>query len=145
MKLEDIAQGNWLSESAIATPAIPAISERREVKSIAAVAEIALATPPKENLITAFDPFHDRMDRLHDAGLSKDDAALMALRLKRRDIEGDDRHVCAECRHLSGGVNEWRCSQWQKRQHNGPEIPSDLVVMILHRCGGFIRRLETRK
>ncbi|RJG01269.1 hypothetical protein [Noviherbaspirillum sedimenti] len=142
MNLADIVQGNWLEGLATAIPAIHAIPDREGAPTIATIAKIAVANPPKEKTIVQIDPFLDRRDRLHRAGLSEDDAALMAFKLERRDLEQDDRHLCIECSHLHGGAKVWRCTQWHMRQQTGPDIPSDLVTVILHRCGGFNGRLE---
>lgn len=42
-----------------------------------------------------------RLARFYAIGLDEDAAERLALRLARRDEEGDDRRVCAECSHFS--------------------------------------------
>lgn len=83
------------------------------------------------------DPFIERRDRLLCAGLNQDEAALMAWKLERRDAERDDRRLCIECQHLSGGAGRFRCAQWRMHQIISSDIPGDLVTAILHRCGEF--------
>lgn len=83
-----------------------------------------------------------RLALFTDRGLNLDDAQAMVNRIAGRDQCRDDRRLCIECAHLSGGAGSWRCSQWRKHQHNGPEIPSELVTALLHRCGEFHERLE---
>ncbi|MGB7480967.1 MAG: hypothetical protein WA924_11605 [Burkholderiaceae bacterium] len=83
-----------------------------------------------------------RLALFTDRGLSMEQAEELADRLAGRDLESDNRRLCVECSHLSGGAGLWRCSQWRLRQHNGPEIPGDLITVILHRCKGFNDRLE---
>lgn len=142
MNLADIVQGDWLKEFATATPATVATHEGANSPTVAPVATVAVANPPEDKTIVPDDPFLTRRDWLQRAGLNKDEAGVMAFKLERRDTEGDDRRLCLECRHLSGGAGSWRCSQWKQRQHNGPEIPGDLVTAILHRCKAFNDRLE---
>lgn len=83
-----------------------------------------------------------RLALFTDRGLNLEDAQAMADRLAGRDQCRDERRLCMECSHLSGGMGSWRCSQWRKRQHYSADIPGDLVTEILHRCAGFNDRLE---
>lgn len=76
-----------------------------------------------------------------DKGLNPDDSLVLALRLALRDQERDDRRVCLECAHLSGGGRNWSCSQWRKTGMKGPATPFDLVD-ILQRCAGFAVHLR---
>jgi hypothetical protein len=78
-----------------------------------------------------------RLALFTDRGLSMDEAEAMAARLVCRDLEQDDRRLCLECQHLSGGVRARRCSQWQQiGQVSGPAIPVELPT-LLQRCAGF--------
>lgn len=77
-----------------------------------------------------------------DRGLSMEEGQSIVDTLSRRDAEGDDRRLCMECWHLSGGAGGWRCSQWNRRQTYSADIPGDLVTVVLHRCTGFNDRLE---
>lgn len=130
MKLADIVRGDWLN-GLDAIPAIPQSVGKPEI------ATIAVAVRPAGKIHSHIDPFFERRDRLQQAGLDKEDAGLMAFKLERRDREGDERHVCIECRHLVGSANGWWCSQWQQCQPYAPEIPSDMVTLVLHRCDSF--------
>lgn len=82
-----------------------------------------------------------RVAVFRDKGLNPDDSLGLALRLAQRDQERDDRRVCLECAHLSGGGRSWSCSQWRKTGMKGPATPSDLVD-ILQRCAGFAVHLR---
>jgi hypothetical protein len=76
-----------------------------------------------------------------DHGLDITEAEAIVERLTSRDQEQDERRLCLECRHLSGGPQARRCSQWQQiGQSGGPAIPSELVT-LLQRCPGFTQRL----
>jgi hypothetical protein len=86
-----------------------------------------------------------RLALFTDRGLSIEHAEELADKLAGRDMDRDDRRLCIECVCLSGGAGSWRCSQWRKHQHTGPEIPSDLVTEILHRCAWFNDRLGNSK
>ena len=46
-----------------------------------------------------------RLALFTDRGLSLDDAEFIADKLGRRDFEHDERRLCIECQHLSGGPN----------------------------------------
>lgn len=90
----------------------------------------------------AVDVFTARLALFTDRGLSMGDAKAIAERLAKRDLEQDERRLCMECMHLSGGTNSRRCSQWQKiGLIRGAAIPGELV-MLLQRCAGFNKRLE---
>lgn len=66
--------------------------------------------------------FATRVFALMRHGIKLADADDLAERLTLRDREGDDRHVCAECRHYRPG----RCP-------DGAPLPAG----VLHRCPGF--------
>lgn len=106
------------------------------------VGSVGIPPGPFEKSASNDDTQTGRLALFTDRGLSMEEAQAMADRLAGRDLESDDRRLCIECAHLSGGTEVWRCSQWRKRQHYGPEIPNDLVTVILHRCAGFNDRLE---
>lgn len=90
----------------------------------------------------AVDAFTARLALFTDRGLSMGDAKATAERLAKRDLEQDERRLCMECLHLSGGTNSRRCSQWQKiGMLRGAAIPGELVT-LLQRCAGFNNRLE---
>lgn len=76
-----------------------------------------------------------------DRGMNPDDSLVLALRLAQRDQERDDRRVCLECAHLSGGGRSWSCSQWRKTGMKGPPTPADLID-IPQRCAGFAVHLR---
>lgn len=88
------------------------------------------------------DIFLARVALFTDRRLPLEDAEAMAERLARRDMERDERRLCLECLHLSGGEDGRRCSQWRKiGQINGAAIPAELVT-LLQRCNAFGNRLE---
>lgn len=82
-----------------------------------------------------------RVAVFRDRGLNPGDSLAMALRLALRDQERDDRRVCLECAHLSGGGRSWSCSQWRKTGMKGPPTPADLID-IPQRCAGFAVHLR---
>ena len=82
-----------------------------------------------------------RLHRFTDKGFTRTDGEALADRLVRRDCESDDRHLCLECKHLSGvGQKSWRCSKWQAAgiaiHARDTQLPADLVLQ-LQRCDGF--------
>ena len=77
------------------------------------------------------DRFLSRMARFSDKGFSYGDAERMAVKLVRRDRQGDDRRMCLECFHLQG---RWRCGN-HVRAGVGRDLPLQLVLM-LQRCPG---------
>ena len=87
------------------------------------------------------DTFTARVALFTDRGLSLDDAQALANKMEKRDQELDDRRLCLECLHLSGGPAARRCRQWQMRNIGSPAVPVD-VVAILQRCEGFGQRLR---
>lgn len=161
MNLHSMLSGNWFDELATAIPAISAIDEGKTAPRVATVARIAVANPSDqkaENEIeqagsaldlalpgpadTTSDTFTARLTLFKDRGLSTEEAEELAHRLTGRDLEQDDRRLCIECSHASGGAGGWRCSQWRPMQINSPDLPGDLVKVILHRCVRFNERLE---
>lgn len=164
MKLLSMLSGNWFDDLATAIPAIAAIPEADEGKqapTIAAIATIAVANPSgevTENRQKTVDDapslaiagsvdgmvgtFAARLELFSGHRLSLEDAQALAQRLVIRDLDHDERRLCLECQHLFGGAGGWRCSQWRKTGSTSPDLPSDLVTIVLHRCGGFTDRLE---
>lgn len=78
-----------------------------------------------------------RLTLFMDRGLNTEEAEAMVDRLALRDEQHDERRLCLECLHLSGGVNGRRCAQWRKiGLISGAAIPGELVT-LLQRCVGF--------
>jgi hypothetical protein len=83
-----------------------------------------------------------RLALFTDRGLSMEEAEILADRMVTRDQQADERRLCLECLHLSGGPERRRCSQWREvGLINGAAIPGELVT-ILQRCPAFNHRLE---
>lgn len=68
-------------------------------------------------------------------GLDATDADDLAERLHLRDVQGDDRRLCLECRHLSGRAGEWRCNN-HRQAGVARELPATLTLK-LQRCPGI--------
>jgi len=64
------------------------------------------------------------------------EAHALALRLKVRDAQHDERRLCLECSHLFDTTRAPRCAQWRQAGHSGPQLPRELPT-ILQRCKGF--------
>jgi len=60
----------------------------------------------------------------------------LALRLKTRDAQHDERRLCLECCHLFDTARTHRCAQWRQAGHAGSQLPRELPI-ILQRCQGF--------
>lgn len=78
---------------------------------------------------------------LFDArGLTAGDSKALAVKLLVRDMEGDRRGACAECRQLVGyGPGRWKCGD---RQHGindlaGANLGAAFVHVTLHHCQSF--------
>lgn len=65
-------------------------------------------------------------------GMDDAEAERLAERLTLRDRSGDDRRLCAECRHHQPG----RCLNSRAAGLNSPELSSDLAA-LWQRCRGF--------
>jgi hypothetical protein len=63
-------------------------------------------------------------------------ARALALRLNVRDAQHDERRLCLECSHLFDTSRTHRCAQWRQAGHGGPQLPSELPI-LLQRCKGF--------
>lgn len=68
-------------------------------------------------------------------GISTTDADDVAERLHLRDVHGDDRVLCVECRHLVGRTGAWRCSN-HRAAGVGADLPRELTT-TMQRCMGF--------
>lgn len=96
------------------------------------------------NAIGPTDSHSARLALFTDRGLNMVEAEAMTERLTLRDAQQDERRLCLECMHLSGGVDSSRCSQWRKiGLVSGAAIPGELVT-ILQRCAGFNEHLKGR-
>lgn len=77
--------------------------------------------------------FTRRTARLQRQGFSELDAEDLAERLHLRDVQGDDRAPCLECRHLDGTTaTGWHCGN-----HRLADVPRNLpgdLVTLLQRC-----------
>lgn len=65
-------------------------------------------------------------------GINATDADDLAERLHLRDVQGDDRHLCVECRHYRPG----RCGNPRAAGLHSSDVGRDLAGM-LQRCPGF--------
>lgn len=68
-------------------------------------------------------------------GIDATDADDLAERLHLRDVQGDGRAMCLECRHLAGRPGAWRCSN-HRAAGIGADLPAALVTLP-QRCAGF--------
>lgn len=134
---------NWLArlKKLENTPASTLQKLQKEEKGVSVVF-VGASLEPFQNSASENGMLAARLALFTGRGMSMEDAEARAVRMESRDRERDDRRLCLECLHLSGGAGGWRCSQWRKRQCNGPDIPGDLVTVVLHRCAGFKDRLE---
>ena len=69
------------------------------------------------------DTFAERSNQFNRRGLTALDAELLADKLVNRDRDGDDRHLCVECRHCRPGL---RC------------VNKLAVLHVLQRCDHFV-------
>jgi hypothetical protein len=76
--------------------------------------------------------FTARVVLLMRRGINATDADDLAERLHLRDLQGDDRRVCLECRHLSGR----RCGNHVRAGLRSAEVGAELAA-LLQRCQGF--------
>jgi hypothetical protein len=87
------------------------------------------------------DLFTARLHRFTSKGMTLTAGEVLANKLVVRDRDSDDRHVCLECRHLTGhGARAWRCGNWRAagvaHQASDAQLATDLV-MLPQRCNGF--------
>ena len=69
------------------------------------------------------DTFAERSSQFNRRGLTALDAELLAEKLVNRDRDGDDRHLCVECRNCRPGL---RC------------VNKLAVLNVLQRCDHFV-------
>ena len=69
------------------------------------------------------DTFAERSNQFNRRGLAALDAELLADKLVNRDRDGDNRHLCVECRHCRPGL---RC------------VNKLAVLHVLQRCDHFV-------
>ena len=89
------------------------------------------------------DTFTARLARFTDKGLGLDAAEALADKLVTRDRDPDNRRLCLECLHLSGGeCRGWDCRNWQRAglalKAKDAQLSTTLVYQ-LQRCDGFAR------
>jgi len=77
-----------------------------------------------------------RLTQFVRLGLPANTAGLMADRLLERDRTFDDRHVCAECCHLHGRLDRWRCGNHAQAGLREAGLPGEWTL-LLQRCPGF--------
>lgn len=69
-------------------------------------------------------------------GINATDADDLAERLHLRDVQGDDRVLCVECRHLAGRAGAWRCGN-HRTADVGRDLPAGWTT-TMQRCAGFV-------
>ncbi len=79
--------------------------------------------------------FVARVALLMRRGFNATDADDLAERLHLRDVTGDDRAICVECRHLAGRTGAWYCGN-DRAADVGRDLPAALVT-TMQRCAGF--------
>jgi len=145
MSLQSMLTGNWFEQLATAIPAIPATDEHQTPPRIATIARIAVANPPDQEAANDAAQSEDacaaRVALFTAHGLSTRYATATAQKLAQRDLAGDDRRLCLECKYLSGGTTARRCGKWQALGLLSAAIPGD-TVDLLQRCESFDDRLE---
>ena len=78
--------------------------------------------------------FRGRSIRFQQRGHSTTNADALAERLHLRDVEGDDRRMCLECRHLE---RYGRCDLAREGKLPGADRHLEPIATILMRCEGF--------
>ena len=145
MSLASMLSGNWFEALATATPATSATGQQGIERCVATVAAVAVANPPNgkaaDDPAAPFDIVTARVALFASRGFAGDSADDLATRLTQRDLEGDDRRVCLECRHMYGDVERSRCRQWRKLWIGDASMPGELTA-ILKRCSEFIHHME---
>ena len=163
MSLANLIKKGSLRGFATATVATTATVKPDSQPTVASVAPVSVATAQKyaANDSTAILQDHDRwcwphtiamnsaeintftarLARFTDKGLGLDDADASAGKLVLRDRDLDDRRLCLECIHLSGGERRgWGCRNWQRAgvalRSNDARLSAALVNQ-LQRCDGF--------
>lgn len=80
--------------------------------------------------------FETRREAIQRRGFSSDNAEDLAERLHLRDVQGDDRALCLECRHLRGTTATGRRCGNHRIAEAPRNLPGDLVT-LLQRCPAF--------
>ncbi len=118
---------------------------------IQAVAGAELPDPPNADAYcwphspawnsSEIDTFMARVAMFTNKGMSVDDADTLADRLVQRDRDLDDRRVCMECVHLSGGSDKaLSCKNWKRAGMVLGARAAQLSIALVHqlqRCNGF--------
>lgn len=72
-------------------------------------------------------------------GIDANDADDLAELMHLRDVQGDDRRLCVECRNVAGNAGSagsgWTCRASRKAEV-GRDLPAELATG-LHRCPAF--------
>jgi len=106
--------------------------ERRPYRLSKAEGDAAHAEPWDDAAIARF---VGRVSLLIRRGFNATDADDLAERLHLRDVQGDERRLCVECRHLAGRTGTWRCGN-ARIAGVGHELPAELAT-TMQRCAGF--------
>lgn len=80
--------------------------------------------------------FQARMALFLRRGIAPVDANDLTERLHLRDVHGDDRALCVECRHLVGRAGDWRCGN-HRAAGVGRDLPAVLTT-TMQRCPVFV-------
>ena len=81
------------------------------------------------------DPLHGaRLARMAMLGMNEGKSLVLADRLDRRDLDGDDRRVCVECSHLGNGG---RCLAAATGRLRNTDKRLEPVLDLLQRCEAF--------
>lgn len=125
-------QNKLYGSIATATLATPATVNKPLIPTVAKVANVAVATTPKQTIEQVLETesilFDGRVQAFKSKGFSDKQAEALAESLALRDSQLDDRRACAECLQSSYG----RCKV-------GRYPIGDSDFLTLHRCSGFVR------
>ena len=151
--------GKWAARLAEKTPApLPPRTDKTDIRGLPSVLavtptgrerELHAATEPHRRAYRLsaaeadrchVEPWDDatiarfvaRVGLLMRRGFDATDADDLAERLHLRDVQGDDRVLCAECQHYRRG----QCSNHHAAGLHGAEMSRDLAVTP-QRCPGF--------
>jgi hypothetical protein len=114
---------------------IPTSSDARPHALTAADGDLAHAVPWGDREVTAF---LDRTWKLQRLGFVEQDADDLAERLALRDVGGDERAACIECRNLSGRRGGFRCGKPSAAGLHGDRTVGTDLATLLQRCPGFV-------
>ena len=111
----------------------PAATATRPYRLSQAQADAAHAEPWDDGAIARF---RARAADIQRRGVGEDDAEDLAELLHLRDVSGDRRRLCVECRHLLGSAaTGWRCSN--HRLAGMPVALAGDLVVSLAQCRGY--------